>query len=179
MVSVSIDVSGVAEDQYVFAPSPLADLGSALHLLAEPGHHAQQAGWITAAQAQIDPDLMDRIVTADYLWRTSRSDMLLPSRPKPTLAEELAGRAHQDGHRVLWGRAVEDQGAPPLWMWRRILGAVGGSDAWGQLTEGAAAPGARSDELAAARYRAAAAAVDTIIAAADAGRLLVVLEDLH
>jgi DNA-binding transcriptional ArsR family regulator len=89
VVSVSIDVSGVAEDQYVFAPSPLADLGSALHLLAEPGHHAQQAGWITAAQAQIDPDLMDRVVTADYLWRTSRSDMLLPSRPKPTLAGEL------------------------------------------------------------------------------------------
>src|ERR1700722_6090400 len=88
-MSVSIDVSGVAEEQYVFAPSPLADLGSALHLLAEPAHHAQQAGWITAAGAQIDPDLMDRIVTADYLWRTSRSDMLLPSRPKPTLAEEL------------------------------------------------------------------------------------------
>ncbi|HEX4062499.1 MAG TPA: DUF5937 family protein [Streptosporangiaceae bacterium] len=88
-MSVSIDVSGVTEDQYVFAPSPLADLGSALHLLAEPAHHAGQAGWITAAGAQIDPDLMDRILTADYLWRTSRSDMLLPPRPKPTLAEEL------------------------------------------------------------------------------------------
>ena len=102
-----------------------------------------------------------------------------PGIGKTRLAEELAGRAHQDGHRVLWGRAVEDQGAPPLWMWRRILGAVGGDDAWAQLTEEATAPGARSDELAAARYRAAAAAVDTIIAAADAGRLLVVLEDLH
>jgi DNA-binding transcriptional ArsR family regulator len=88
-VSVSIDVSGVADDQYVFAPSPLADLGSALHLLVEPGHHAQQGGWIAAAEAQLDPDLMDRIVTADYLWRTSRSDMLLPSHPKATLAEEL------------------------------------------------------------------------------------------
>jgi DNA-binding transcriptional ArsR family regulator len=88
-MSISIDVSEVAEDQYVFAPSPLADLSSALHLLVEPAHHAQQAGWITAAGAQIDPDLMDRIVTADYLWRTSRSDMLLPPRPKPTLAEEL------------------------------------------------------------------------------------------
>jgi DNA-binding transcriptional ArsR family regulator len=88
-MSVSIAVSGIAADRYLFAPSPLAELGSALHLLVEPAHHTQQAGWITAAGAQIDPDLMDRIVTADYLWRTSRSDMLLPARPKPTLVEEL------------------------------------------------------------------------------------------
>jgi DNA-binding transcriptional ArsR family regulator len=88
-MSVSIDVSGIAADRYLFAPSPLAELGSALHLLVEPAHHAQQAGWITAAGAQIDPGLMDRIVTADYLWRTSRSDMLLPARPAPTLVEEL------------------------------------------------------------------------------------------
>jgi DNA-binding transcriptional ArsR family regulator len=89
VVTVSIDVSGVADEDYVFAPSPLADLGSALHLLVEPGHHDHQAGWITVARARIDPDLMDRIVVADYFWRTSRSDMLLPSRPKTTLADEL------------------------------------------------------------------------------------------
>src|SRR3984957_10863357 len=102
-----------------------------------------------------------------------------PGIGKTRLAEELAGRGHQGGDQGLWVRAVEDQGAPPLWMWRRILGAVGGGAAWAQLTDEATAPGARSDELAAARYRAAAAAVDTIIAAADEGRLLVVLEDLH
>lgn len=90
-MSVSIDVSGITADQYLFAASPLAELGSALHLLVEPAHHPRQTGWITAAGVQIDPDLMDRIVTADYLWRTSRSDMLLPARPKPTLAEELDG----------------------------------------------------------------------------------------
>ncbi|MFC1436717.1 DUF5937 family protein [Streptacidiphilus sp. N1-10] len=88
-MSVSIDVSDLAADGYLFAPSPLAELGSALHLLVEPAHHAQQAGWITASTTQIDPDLMDRVITADYLWRTSRSDMLLPARPKQTLVEEL------------------------------------------------------------------------------------------
>ncbi len=102
-----------------------------------------------------------------------------PGIGKTRLAEELAARARQDGHRVLWGRGVDDRGAPPLWLWRRILVAVGGDDAWGQLTRGVAAEGARSDDLTAARYRAAAAAVDAITAAADQAGLLVVLEDLH
>jgi DNA-binding transcriptional ArsR family regulator len=88
-MSISIDVTGVSADQYLFAPSPLAELGSALHLLAEPAHHTTQSGWITAAAAGLDPDLMDRILIADYLWRTSRSDIFLPAHPQPTLAAEL------------------------------------------------------------------------------------------
>lgn len=88
-MSVSIDVTGVSADQYLFAPSPLAELGSALHLLVEPGHHQSQFGWVTAATATIGPELMERILVADYLWRTSRSDMFLPADPRPTLAAEL------------------------------------------------------------------------------------------
>ena len=48
-----------------------------------------------------------------------------PGIGKTRLAEELAEGARGSGQRVLWGRAVQEEGAPPLWPWRRILGAVG------------------------------------------------------
>jgi len=78
---------------------------------------------------------------------------------------------------VLRGRAVEDEGAPPLWPWRRILDAVGGDGDGDGLTGDLG--GVRGDDLAAARFRAAAAAADSLIAAAAADGLLIVLEDLH
>jgi predicted ATPase len=97
-----------------------------------------------------------------------------PGIGKTRLAQELADGARRDGQRVLWGRAVGEQGAPPLWPWRRILAAVGGADQHDQL----AGDTARSEDLAAARFRAAAAAADALTAAA-AADLLAVLEDLH
>nr|WP_199533196.1 DUF5937 family protein [Renibacterium salmoninarum] len=88
-MSVTIDVAGVANEGFLFAPSPLAELGSALHLLVEPAHHAPQQDWIRRSIELIEPDLMDRMLTADFLWRTSRADMLLPSNPGASLADEL------------------------------------------------------------------------------------------
>ena len=102
-----------------------------------------------------------------------------PGIGKTRLAEELAQEARQSGQRVLWGRAVQEEGAPPLWPWRRILGAVGGvGDGAGVTGEGSGGS-ARLDDPAGARFRAAAAAADALTAAADAGDLLVVLEDMH
>jgi len=102
-----------------------------------------------------------------------------PGIGKTRLAEELADGARRSGQRVLWGRAVEEQGAPPLWPWRRILSAVGGVDEGAGLVGSGAADSARSDDLAAARFRAAAAAADAVTAAAGAADLLVVLEDMQ
>ena len=100
-----------------------------------------------------------------------------PGIGKTRLAEELADGARRAGPRVLWGRAVEERGAPPLWPWRRILDAVGGASERDVL---ATDPGrARADDLTAVRFRAAAAAVDALIAAAHPAGLLIVLEDLH
>ena len=100
-----------------------------------------------------------------------------PGIGKTRLAEELADGARRAGQRVLWGRAVEERGAPPLWPWRRILDAVGGASERDRLAED---PGrARADDLTAVRFRAAAAAADALTAAALAADLLIVLEDLH
>lgn len=88
-MSVSIDVTGVTTDHYSFAPSPLAELSSALHLLVEPAHHPTQNSWVTSIAASTEPQLLDRMLDADFMWRTSRADMLLPAEPGATLTDEL------------------------------------------------------------------------------------------
>ncbi|MFG2139130.1 DUF5937 family protein [Streptomyces sp. NPDC048650] len=84
-----IDITGLPPERIVFCPSPLAELGAALHALSEPGHHPGLHGWVTATNAGLKPDLADRLCEADFLWRSARSDILLPARPGATLAEEL------------------------------------------------------------------------------------------
>ena len=90
-MSVAIDVTGLRADQYLFAPSPLAELGSTLHAVIEPAHHPAHSDWVDRIADVIDADLMGRLVAADFLWRTSRADILLPATPGPTLSEELDG----------------------------------------------------------------------------------------
>ncbi|MFJ9415412.1 DUF5937 family protein [Streptomyces sp. NPDC101227] len=84
-----IDITGLPPERIVFAPSPLAELSAALHALSEPGHHPGLHGWVTATNAGLKTDLADRLCEADFLWRSARSDILLPARPGATLAEEL------------------------------------------------------------------------------------------
>ncbi|MEP6469923.1 MAG: AAA family ATPase [Chloroflexota bacterium] len=44
-----------------------------------------------------------------------------PGIGKSRLADELASRARDAGHAVLWGRGWEDAGAPPYWPWVQAL----------------------------------------------------------
>ena len=75
-----------------------------------------------------------------------------PGISKTRLAGRLAESARRGGQRVLWGRAVQEEGAPPLWPWRRILGAVGGvGDGAGATGEGSGGR-ARLDDPAGARF---------------------------
>ncbi|MEV5430703.1 DUF5937 family protein [Streptomyces sp. NPDC052701] len=96
-MSVRIDIAGLRPEGVTVALSPLAELGMALHALSEPGHHPGLQGWVTSVTARLDPHLADRMCEADFLWRTTFSDLFLPcagipggrALPGAALAEEL------------------------------------------------------------------------------------------
>ena len=100
-----------------------------------------------------------------------------PGTGKTRLAEELAEEGRRSGQRVLSGRAVQEEGVPPLWPWRRILGKVGFGHGLGGA--GVEPGGAGFDDPAGARFRAAAAIADALRSAVGPAGLLVVLEDMH
>ncbi len=86
---MTIDITGLPHERITFCPSPLAELGAALHALAEPAHHARLHAWTTTVSAALKPELADRLHEADFMWRSTRSDILLPARPRETLTQEL------------------------------------------------------------------------------------------
>ncbi|MFI8192902.1 DUF5937 family protein [Streptomyces sp. NPDC085946] len=96
-MSVRIDITGLRPERIAVVPSPLAELGMALHALSEPGHHPGLQAWVTGVTARLDSHLADRMCEADFLWRTTFSDLFLPcagvpggrTLPGATLAEEL------------------------------------------------------------------------------------------
>ncbi|MCP9211390.1 DUF5937 family protein [Streptomyces cucumeris] len=88
-MTLRIDISGLPSERLRFAASPLAELTAMLHVLAEPGHHPQYAGWAGEVWAGLRPELAERLREAEFLWRSSQADFLLPARPRSTLAEEL------------------------------------------------------------------------------------------
>lgn len=86
---VAIDIRGLRPADFRLALSPLAELGTVLHVLAEPGHHGEQREMIADLAGDIPAEVTGAIRQSDYLWRTSRCDMFLPADPAPDLAGEL------------------------------------------------------------------------------------------
>ncbi|MDT9689630.1 DUF5937 family protein [Streptomyces sp. P9(2023)] len=105
-MSVTIDITGLPHERIVFGPSPLAELGAALHALAEPAHHSGLHAWATTTAAGLKPELADRLHEADFMWRSTRSDFLLPAEPRGTLAEELDDLDRMDDEKFV-GAALE------------------------------------------------------------------------
>ncbi|MGW0364940.1 DUF5937 family protein [Streptomyces sp. NPDC002990] len=95
-MSVTIDIAGLPTERITFAPSPLAELCMALHALSQPAHHPRLSSWTTATAAGLDPCLADRLLEAEFMWRSSFSDIFMAfahagasGLPAATLAEEL------------------------------------------------------------------------------------------
>ncbi|GAA1185569.1 DNA-binding transcriptional ArsR family regulator [Kitasatospora gansuensis] len=88
-MTLRIDLTGTPPERIRFAVSPLAELSAMLHVLAAPDHHPQLAGWAAGVHAVLRPELAERLHEAEFLWRSSRADFLVPARPRATLAEEL------------------------------------------------------------------------------------------
>ncbi|MGC5345848.1 DUF5937 family protein [Streptomyces sp. DT24] len=94
---MNIDIADLSPEHIVFETSPLAELGLALHALAEPGHHPGLNSWATATAAALEPELADRMHEAEFLWRNTFSDVFMPfagihggdGRTGATLAEDL------------------------------------------------------------------------------------------
>ncbi|MDF3300607.1 DUF5937 family protein [Streptomyces tropicalis] len=82
-MSVRIDIGGLRPEQVTAVPSALAELGMALHALSEPGHHFGLRDWAAGVTARLDPHLADRMCEADFLWRTTFSDLFLPCAGLP------------------------------------------------------------------------------------------------
>ncbi|HET7487534.1 MAG TPA: AAA family ATPase [Acidimicrobiales bacterium] len=93
-----------------------------------------------------------------------------PGIGKTRLAQETAGIALAGGTTVAWGRCVEAEGSPAFWPWRQVLRSLG-ADADALLEGGA--------ESAEDRFRAVDAVAEAVRAAAPAGGLVVVLDDVH
>ncbi|KDN81956.1 DUF5937 family protein [Kitasatospora cheerisanensis] len=137
-MTLRIDLTGTPPERIRFAVSPLAELAAVLHVLAAPDHHPQHAGWAAAVRADLRPELADRLHEAEFLWRSSRADFLVPARPRATLAAELDDVDRIDDDRYVRTALISTCGSPRL-------GPAGGSP----LLD----PAARADALDRAQAR--------------------------
>ena len=88
-MALRIDIAGLRPPRVLFAASPLAELTAMLHALAATEHHPNLIGWAAAVRAGLRPELAERLQEAEFLWRVSRADFLIPGQPRETLKEEL------------------------------------------------------------------------------------------
>ncbi len=73
-----LDVSTAGPRDVVVAPSPLVELMSTLHVLAEPEHHPEATSWIDAASARMSPATQQELVLFTPLWARYRCRLFFP-----------------------------------------------------------------------------------------------------
>ncbi|MFI9271036.1 DUF5937 family protein [Kitasatospora sp. NPDC052896] len=165
-MSLTIDITALPAERVRFALSPLAELTAMLHVLAEPAHHPALHGWAASTTEMLQPSLADRLLEADFLWRSSRADFLLPATPGHTLAEELDALDRLDDESYVATALITSCGSDRL-------GFRGGSPLTDPVTQ------QRARELALARGPRQAAFADRLLADPPAVRAVVrrLLED--
>jgi DNA-binding SARP family transcriptional activator len=100
-----------------------------------------------------------------------------PGMGKTHLAEHVADAAVAAGARVVWSRAIEGAGTPPLWVWETVLRTLR-HDA-GSAEPADLRPGADGDDPDQARFRVHERIAAEVVAAADRRPLVLVLDDVH
>ena len=88
-MTLRIDINGVPPERVSFVASPLAELTAMLHALAATEHHPHLTGWAASVRGGLQPELAERIQEAEFLWRSSRAEFLLPAQPREALTDEL------------------------------------------------------------------------------------------
>jgi DNA-binding NarL/FixJ family response regulator len=102
-----------------------------------------------------------------------------PGIGKTRIAEEAGRAAAAAGLGVSWGRCLDDEGAPPLWPWLRLLTPTAGGELPAEVRAALAEAPAEAAQAAAARFRLVDAVTRAVLATAEPGGRVVVLEDLH
>lgn len=73
-----IDVRGARTADIVVGTSPTAELQACLHVIAEPEHHPEAAGWLTHVGDTVTDELRARLMWFAPMWARRRSRFLLP-----------------------------------------------------------------------------------------------------
>ncbi len=122
----SAGVANAAAD----APYPLAAPGtpSAVAADAQPAAAAAAAPRPAPSPSSLfvgRQQEMARLTKALASARDGRGQVMLLAGSggigKTRLAQQMANSAERDGVPVLWGRCLEEPGAPPYWPWRQLI----------------------------------------------------------
>jgi DNA-binding transcriptional ArsR family regulator len=117
-VVTSVDIAGVPADRIRITPSPLAELGAVLHVIADPQHHPDTAAAVAGMAAALPAELVPDLEEFGLLWHSGRADFLFPSDPRPSLREELDDVDRLDDERwVAAALAAHRAVSPAPRMW--------------------------------------------------------------